>query len=85
MKEEVPPALIQNHVKLVEEAKQDGKDVSNILEKSGIAGTEPKEEEGAIKPKEEPVDKKEEEEEVSLIFLKNFYSGIGGIVEMCFE
>ena len=72
MKEEVPPALVQAHVKSVEEAKSEGKDVSSAynLEKTGIAGTEKEpEKEPEAKPKEEPKEESKEEkkeEEVSL-------------------
>lgn len=48
MKDEVPPALVDAHIKTVEEAAKDGKDVDENygLEKSGIAGTAPEKEEG---------------------------------------
>ena len=48
MKDEVPPALTDAHVKLVEEAQKEGKTVDSQfgLEKSGIAGTAPEKEEG---------------------------------------
>ncbi len=47
MKEEVPPSLIDVHVKTVEEAKKEGKSVDpNFgLDKTGIAGTGPEEKE----------------------------------------
>ena len=43
MKDEVPPALIESHVKMVESAEADGKSVSPEfgIEQSGIAGTVP--------------------------------------------
>ena len=42
MKEEVPPALLDSHIKHVEEATKDGQKVEADygIEKSGIAGTE---------------------------------------------
>ena len=50
MKDEVPPALTDAHVKLVEEAQKEGKTVDSQfgLEKSGIAGTAPEKEEGGF-------------------------------------
>ena len=51
MKDEVPPALTQAHVKMVEEAVKEGKSVDSEfgLEKSGVAGTVPEKEEGGMK------------------------------------
>lgn len=48
MKDEVPPALTDAHVKMVEDANKEGKslDAEFGLEKSGIAGTVPEKEEG---------------------------------------
>lgn len=48
MKDEVPPALTDAHIKMVEEANKEGKslDAEFGLEKSGIAGTAPEKEEG---------------------------------------
>ena len=48
MKDEVPPALIESHVKIVEKAESEGKAVSAEfgIEQSGIAGTVPDKEEG---------------------------------------
>ena len=50
MKDEVPPALVDAHVKTVEEAVKRGKEVDQNygLEKSGIAGTAPEKEEGML-------------------------------------
>ncbi len=47
MKDEVPPALIDAHVKMVKDALKDGKPVEDGfgLEKSGIAGTASEKEE----------------------------------------
>ncbi|CAG2202864.1 SMARCC [Mytilus edulis] len=64
MKDEVPPALVDAHVKTVEEAVKEGKDVDQNfgLEKSGIAGTAPeKEEEEADKDKEGKAEEKKDE------------------------
>ncbi|XP_052059233.1 SWI/SNF complex subunit SMARCC2-like isoform X1 [Mytilus californianus] len=64
MKDEVPPALVDAHVKTVEEAVKEGKDVDQNfgLEKSGIAGTAPeKEEEEADKDKEGKSEEKKDE------------------------
>lgn len=49
MKDEVPPSLIDTHVKNVQQAMKDGKEVDTTfaLEKSGIAGTAP-EKEGTV-------------------------------------
>lgn len=76
MKDEVPPALTDAHVKMVEEANKEGKslDAEFGLEKSGIAGTAPEKEEGrkaeeTVKEEEEkkeeekPEEKKEEDKE----------------------
>ena len=51
MKDEVPPALIDAHVKSVEEAMKEGKkvDVTFGLDKSGIAGTAPEKEDSEAK------------------------------------
>ena len=48
MKDEVPPALIDAHVKMVEKAAAEGKDVGPDfgLDQSGIAGTVPDKPEG---------------------------------------
>ena len=48
MKDEVPPSLIESHVKTVEKAAAEGKTVSPEygIEQSGIAGTAPEKEEG---------------------------------------
>ena len=48
MKDEVPPALIDAHVKSVEQAMKDGKKVDSQfnLDKSGIAGIGSSQEEG---------------------------------------
>ena len=48
MRDEVPSALIDAHVKTVEEAVREGKTVDSTygLDKSGIAGTTPDKEEG---------------------------------------
>ena len=48
MKEEVPPPLIDAHVKMIQETIKDGQQVDATygLEKSGIAGTAPEQEEG---------------------------------------
>jgi len=48
MKDEVPPALIDAHVKTVEKAMAEGKDVTPefSLDQTGIAGTAPEKEEG---------------------------------------
>ncbi|CAM9622179.1 unnamed protein product [Lampetra planeri] len=56
MKEEVPSALVETHVKKVEEAaKSSGKaDPSFGLESSGIAGTAPDQQEKTEEPAEEP-------------------------------
>jgi hypothetical protein len=50
MKDEVPPALIDAHVKLVEKAVIEGKQVDQEfgLDQSGIAGTVPEKEEGRL-------------------------------------
>ena len=50
MKDEVPPALIESHVKMVEKAESEGKTVSPEfgIEQSGIAGTVPDKEEGLL-------------------------------------
>ncbi|VDI77388.1 Hypothetical predicted protein [Mytilus galloprovincialis] len=64
MKDEVPPALVDAHVKTVEEAVKEGKDVDQNfgLEKSGIAGTAPeKEEEESDKDKEGKAEEKKDE------------------------
>ncbi len=52
MKDEVPPALIGAHVKMVEEAVKDGQTVDGSfgLEKSGIAGTASEKEEKGQRP-----------------------------------
>ena len=48
MKEEVPPPLIDAHVKMIQETIKEGQQVDATygLEKSGIAGTGPEQEEG---------------------------------------
>ena len=48
MKDEVPPALIDTHVKSVESALKEGRKVDTTfgLDKSGIAGTVPDKEDG---------------------------------------
>lgn len=48
MKDEVPPALIDAHVKMVEKAVTEGKEVDQEfgLDQSGIAGTVPEKDEG---------------------------------------
>ena len=50
MKDEVPPSLIESHVKMVEKVTSEGKTVSPDygIEQSGIAGTVPDKEEGNI-------------------------------------
>ena len=50
MKDEVPPSLIESHVKMVEKATWEGKTVSSDygIEQSGIAGTIPDKEEGML-------------------------------------
>ncbi|XP_061177984.1 SWI/SNF complex subunit SMARCC2-like [Saccostrea echinata] len=61
MKDEVPPALTDAHVKMAEDAHKEGKsvDVEFGLEKSGIAGTAPEKEEE--EPSKEEEEKKDEE------------------------
>jgi hypothetical protein len=50
MKDEVPPALIDAHVKMVEKAVTEGKEVDQEfgLDQSGIAGTVLEKEEGIL-------------------------------------
>ena len=66
MKDEVPPALIDAHMKSIEAARKDGKsvDASYGLEKSGIAGTIPEKEEeekeGEVKKEEGKTEVKQE-------------------------
>lgn len=65
MKDEVPPALIDAHVKTVEKAVSEGKEVGEDfgLDQTGIAGTVPeKEDSGAQEKKDEDKEKKEDGE-----------------------
>ncbi|KAK3105371.1 hypothetical protein FSP39_023629 [Pinctada imbricata] len=64
MKDEVPPALTDAHIKVVEEAQKEGKQVDSQygLEKSGIAGTTPEKEEGKEEEKKEEKKEKSEDE-----------------------
>ena len=67
MKDEVPPSLVDAHIKSVQQAMKEGKSVDEGfgLEKSGIAGTDPSKDEESQEKKEESKEgeKKEKEEE----------------------
>merc|ERR1712038_1756558 len=66
MKDEVPPALIDAHMKSVEQARKEGKTIDSAfgLEKSGIAGTSAeKDEENKEGEDKEGEEKKEEDME----------------------
>merc|ERR1712002_937621 len=96
MKDEVPPGLVDVHIKSVESAMKDGKTVDSTygLEKSGIAGTipekedtppteEPEAESTADKTTEENEEKKDDkkEEEVKTSETKEKEKKIDGKIE----
>jgi len=64
MKDEVPPALIDAHVKTVEKAVSEGKEITEGfgLEQTGIAGTLPEKDESAEKKKDEEKEKEKKDE-----------------------
>lgn len=65
MKDEVPPALIDAHVKTVEKAVSEGKETNEEfgLDQTGIAGTVPDKDEKSEEKKDEDKEKKDENKE----------------------